>query len=188
MMLSKVIGNALLSIVELEEVLLDVECYMNNHPLCYIEQEFEEPVLTPNILLRGKPTPVLEEDLQKLKEDESTTHRLKYFLKSKEHLRRRFLKEYVHTLEERQLGNQGSNIDLGPKMGSIVIIQGDTKDKAQWKLGRVIDKIIGKDGDVPGVKLKLGNGYVMERPLQMICNLEIISNTGDAFIPERRLM
>ena len=195
-MLSKVIGNALLSFAELEEVLLDVECCMNNRPLCYIEQEFEEPVLTPNILLRGKSTPVLDEDLQKLNEDESTTRRLKYLLKGKEHLRRRFLKEYVHTLEERQLGVQGSDIDLGPKIGSIVIIKGDTKDKTQWKLGRVIEKIIGKDGVVRGVKLKLGNGYVVERPFQMICDLEITSEAGeqktklnpnaDAFIPERR--
>ena len=197
-MLSKVIGNALLSFAELEEVLLDIECCMNNRPLCYIEQEFEEPVLTPNILLRGKRTPVLDEDLQNLNEDESTTSRLKYLLKGKEHLRRRFLKEYVHTLEERQLGLQGGKIDLGPKLGSIVIIKGDTKDKAQWKLGRVTDKIIGKDGVVRGVKLKLGNGYVVERPLQMICDLEIAAEAGeqrtklnpnaDAFIPERRLI
>ena len=144
-MISKVIGNAFLSFTELEEVLLDVECCMNNRPLCYIEQEFEEPVLTPNILLRGKPTPILEEDLQKLNEDETTTRRLEYLLESKEHLRRRFLKEYVHTLEERQLGVQGSNGDFGPKIGSMVILKGDTKDKAHWKLGSVIDKIVGKD-------------------------------------------
>ncbi len=33
--LSKVIGQALLTFEEMEEVLLDVECFMSNRPLCY---------------------------------------------------------------------------------------------------------------------------------------------------------
>ena len=79
-----------------------------------------------------------------------------------------------------------------------MLIKGDTKDKAQWGLGRVTDKIIGKDEIVLGVKLKLGNGYIVEGPLQMICELEIASEAGeqiiklnpnaDAFNRERRLI
>ena len=49
--LSKVIGNALLTFNELEETLLDIECFKNNQPLTYIGDEFEKPTLTPNILL-----------------------------------------------------------------------------------------------------------------------------------------
>ncbi|XP_028399997.1 uncharacterized protein LOC114523318 [Dendronephthya gigantea] len=51
--LAKVIGPAMLTFPELEEVLLDVECLMNNRPLCYQGEEFEQPVITPNLLLRG---------------------------------------------------------------------------------------------------------------------------------------
>ena len=43
----------------------------------------------------------------------------------------------------------------------------------QWKLGRVLREIHGKDGVVRGLELKLGNGYIVQRPLQLICNLEI---------------
>ena len=47
------------------------------------------------------------------------------------------------------------------------------KDKGQWRLGRIVGSITGKDGTVRGLKIKLGNGYVIERPLQLVCNLEI---------------
>lgn len=60
--LSKVIGRALLRFEELEEVLLHVESFLNNRPLCYIGEEFETPVITPNLLLRGEPAPYLEEN------------------------------------------------------------------------------------------------------------------------------
>ena len=46
---------------------------MNNRPLAYQGEEFEEPVLTPNILLRGKNSPVLEEDLEMVGEKNHQT-------------------------------------------------------------------------------------------------------------------
>ena len=39
--LSKAIGRALLTFQELEEILLDIECFMNNRPLAYLDAEFE---------------------------------------------------------------------------------------------------------------------------------------------------
>ena len=53
------------------------------------------------------------------------------------------------------------------------MLKGETKDKAMWKLGRVVSKITSKDGRVRGLKLKQGNGYIVQCPLQLVCNLEI---------------
>ena len=39
---------------------------MNNRPLFYQGEEFEQPVFTPNMSLRGRPNPILEEDLEKI--------------------------------------------------------------------------------------------------------------------------
>jgi len=64
--LSKVIGQSLLTFLELEEVLPDAEMTMNNRPLLYQGEEFEKPVLTPNTLLRGEAIPILQEDLEKI--------------------------------------------------------------------------------------------------------------------------
>ena len=36
-----------------------------------------------------------------------------------------------------------------------------------------MSKITGKDGTVRGLKLKQGNGYMVERPLQLVCDLEV---------------
>ena len=48
-------GRAMLQYHELEDFLLDVECFVNIRLLCYIGEEFDRPVLTPNILLRVSP-------------------------------------------------------------------------------------------------------------------------------------
>ncbi|KAK3734173.1 hypothetical protein QZH41_017440, partial [Actinostola sp. cb2023] len=68
----------------------------------YQGEEVNEPVITPNILIRGKPVPVLEEDLDKFSDDDRVTRRMKFLQASKEDLRKRFVREYVHALEERQ--------------------------------------------------------------------------------------
>ena len=53
------------------------------------------------------------------------------------------------------------------------MLKGETKHKAQWKLVCVMSNVIGKDGTVCVLKLKLGNGYVVERPLQLECDLNV---------------
>ena len=85
--LSKSIGQALLTFDELGEALLDVECFINNRPICYVGDECDEPILTPNILLRGTPARFLEEDLENLNyTDETTvvTRRIRYFKKTRD--------------------------------------------------------------------------------------------------------
>ena len=48
----------------------------------------------------------------------------------------------------------------------------ESKDKALLKLGSVVDTIIGTDGVVRGLKLRQGNEYNVERPRQLVCNVE----------------
>ena len=46
---------------------------MKNRSLLYQREEFEQPVLTSNTLLRGKPTPDVEEDLETIGEEKLPT-------------------------------------------------------------------------------------------------------------------
>ena len=170
--LSKAIGKKLLTFPELEEVLLDVECTMNNRPLCYQGEEFEHQVITPNILLRGRPQVLLEEDLDKLAQRTQTTKRIVFTKKSKDQLRKRWMSEYLYALEERKR-QFGRGADVTPKRGAVVLLKDDTKNKSLWRLARVIGIIRGGDAIVRGLKLKLGNGNIVERPLQLVCDLEI---------------
>ena len=89
--LLKAVGSGFQTYSELEEVLLDVECAMNNRRLCYQGKDFENEVITPNILLRGTPAQLLEENFQKLKEEGNVTKRLLYVKRCKEELRKRWI-------------------------------------------------------------------------------------------------
>ena len=180
--LSKVVGRSLLKFHELEEVLLvllDVECSMNNHPLCYQGEEFQQPVITPNILIRGQPANTLEENLELTENEEGIPKRLVFLAASKEQLRKRWMNEYLHALDERSRKQMKNKLEI-PEMGKVVLLKDDIKNRGLWRIGRVVGTVTGKDGDIRGLKIKLGNGYVVERPLQLICDLEIGGENTDA--------
>ena len=52
--------NGVLTWSEHEEIVLDIEIAMNNRPLCYLEDDVQLPVLTPNTMLHTQPTYVPE--------------------------------------------------------------------------------------------------------------------------------
>ena len=66
--------------------------------------------------------------------EEDVSKGMKFVEKSKQHLRKRFMKEYVHALEERQQRAEG-NIEKIPNKGAVVLLKSEVKDKALWKLG-----------------------------------------------------
>lgn len=145
---------------------------MNNRPLCYLGEEFEEQVITPNILLRGRPSTVLEQDFKQTEADDKLTRRLLFIRRSKDQLRKRWMGEYLRALQERQR-DYNKKAPIIPKVGAVVLLKEDTKNKAYWRLGRIVSYIHGVDETVRGLKLKLGNGYIVERPLQLVCDLEV---------------
>ena len=177
--LLKVVGKGLLTYSELEEVLLDVECSMNNRPPCYQEEGIDLEVLTPDILLRGKPAVLLEEDVENIDEN-SAVKRMKFVKRCKEQVNKRWTNEYIHALEER-MKKKVQVTETLPTIGSIILLKDDMKNKAQWHIGRIQEFIKGKDGVIRGLKLKHGNGNTIERPIQMVCDMEIGAvETNDA--------
>ena len=132
--LSKALGRAMLRFQELEEVLLEVESFLKNRPLCYMGEEFEPAVITPNVPLRGQPAPYLEENRDEVSDREEKTRRLilscptstpvdftlsnarrfhssmenplgrkglRYLKTCRDNVRKRWLNEYLHALQER---------------------------------------------------------------------------------------
>ena len=59
-----------------------------------------------------------------------------------------------------------------PEVIDILLIIGDSKNRGEWKKGQVERLVKGRDGVVHGVVL-LHNGKRIERPLQLVCPLEI---------------
>ena len=104
--LPKSIGRRLFKFAEMEEVLIDVENSMNNRPLLYQDEAFEQPVIIPNNPLRGRPLLSVEEDLQLIGDEAEVTKRMRLLQRNKRQLRQRFMNGYVHALEKwRQLVN-----------------------------------------------------------------------------------
>jgi len=176
--LSKSIGTSLLAHDELRAALLDVEIFMNNRPLTYVGEDCDQPVLTPNALMGQTSTKFLEEDLEELnyqEEDKVLTRRMRYLHRTREHLRKRWQNEYLHALQERNNRDSDPHQKI-PQPGSVVLLTDALNErKPEWKLGKVMAVIRGKDNVIRGLKLKCGSGYTVERPLQLVYDLEIAS-------------
>ena len=59
-----------------------------------------------------------------------------------------------------------------PDIAKIVLIVTDEKNRGEWKKGKVVRHIRGKDGVVRGLSL-LHKGHHIDRPLNLVCPLEI---------------
>ena len=99
----------------------------------------------------------------------------------------------MRALEERQRPPTGNIAEI-PNTGAPVLLKDETKNRAVWKLARVVGKVTGKDGTVRGLKLTQGNGYIAECLLQLVCKLEIgvehpdcqLNPEAEVFIPRLR--
>ena len=131
-------------------------------------------VITPNILLHGQPTCFLEENTDELDDEkEKLCRRLRYLKTCRENVRRRWVNEYLHALQERFVAKDCRKKRSNPQKNSVVLLKDMTKHREKWKLGKIVDTIVRKDGVTRGYKIKTGNGYVIERPLQLVCDREI---------------
>ena len=179
--LSKTIGRGYLKFCELENILYDIENFMNNRLLTYQGEDFEQPALTPNTFLRDNVTMTLEEDLEKIAEEDHLSKRLTHIQKCKNDLRYRWMNEYLHALQEKyKIKDGGTNVP--PTIGEIVLLKDDVKDKAKWRIARITKELRGSDNFLRGYELKLGNGYTIQRPIQLVCPLEIKSNITEKIV------
>ena len=115
---------------------------MNNRPLCYLEDDIELPVLTPNSFVLQQSN-VLPELKSHHSEDGDLRKREKYLRDVKNHIWKRWQREYLASLRERHQANTSSNTH--PREGDIVLIKGDEKNRNKWKIGKVTRLIHGKD-------------------------------------------
>ena len=166
--LCKTLSRTTLSFEQLETVIIDIEKHLNNRPLTYLESDGgEEQVLTPNVLMWGQNAHRVEET----EEDGDEVSKLhKRLRETKQHVWRRWKHEYVHSLlESHRVNRKEAPV---PDVGEIVLVVGDERNLRKWKKGRVMRHIRGRDGVIRGVTL-LHKGHHIERPLSLVCPLEI---------------
>ena len=93
----KTIGKGNLKWNELEEIISDIETTINSRPLCYVEDDIELPLLTPNVMLFGQPNVIPQQDPSAI-QDRELRKRAKYLRKCKDALWSRWSSEYVKSL------------------------------------------------------------------------------------------
>jgi len=69
------------------------------------------------------------------------------------------------------------------KIGDVMLIKGDKRNKGHWKLGIIKELIKGRDGVVRGAKLRTGNA-ILERAVQHLYPMEL--QCDDALENENR--
>ncbi len=140
-----------------------------------MEEEFEQQVITPNLLFRGQPTQFLEENRDNTNGEglDMMTWRFRYLKKCRENVRKRWLNGYLPALQERIKARSTAKREATMNKGAIALLKDSTKNRDNWKIGRIIEPIIAKDNVTRGYRILTGNGYIIERPLHLVCDLEI---------------
>jgi hypothetical protein len=159
-----------LSLKELRDVILDVEVTLNNRPLSYVEDDIQFPILTPNSLLYGRSNVLPELEPHQV-ESKDLRKRAKHLRRCKDAVWRRWKNEYLRGLRERH-NQQHGNKSSAPKVGEVVIIKSDERNRGKWKLGVVETVIVGIDNVVRGAKVRTGKS-VVEIAVQHLFPLEL---------------
>ncbi|XP_028418531.1 uncharacterized protein LOC114543944 [Dendronephthya gigantea] len=149
--LRKVLGNAKLTVDELNTVLVEIEGTLNSRPLTEEYEEFEGDVLTPSHLIYGRAI---------------------NFIPRREVAREERLREFHKS------GNRKAR---SLKEGEVVVVYGEGEKRGKWKLGKVEQLILGNDSEVRGAKLRIagkGKPVYLKRPVQKLYPLEIQARPG----------
>ncbi|TKS65758.1 hypothetical protein D9C73_028515 [Collichthys lucidus] len=151
----------------LHTFLCEVEAIINSRPLTTISDSPNdlEP-LTPNHLLLLKGQPTLSPGLFQ-KSDTYSKRRWKQVQYLADTFWKRWVREYLPTLQERQ---KWLKIKRNYTCGDVVLIADPTAPRASWMLGRVIDTKKDAKGVVRSVMLKTKTS-VIERPITKVCLL-----------------
>lgn len=151
-------------------MILDVEVTLNNRPLSYVEEDVQLPLLTPNSLQFCRPN-VLPEQRGHRIENPDLRKRAKYIRRCKDTLWKRWSSEYLKALRERHNMKHDSK-SSSLKIGDVVIVKGEEKNRGMWKIGIVERLIIGKDSVVRGAKVRVGQS-TLERAVQHLYPMEL---------------
>lgn len=186
--LKKMVGRAKLTYDELLTAVTEVEAVINSRPLSYVSSDdFEQP-LTPAHLISGRRLLSLPDAIycRNIEDDFETTpqlltKRLIYLNTILKNFWRRWQSEYLLELREAQRQRKKTSDTESIEVGDIVLVHDEGKPRGFWKLARIEDLIIGKDGKTRGAVLRVGSSgertTTLRRPVQRLYPLEIQAQT-----------
>ena len=172
--LKKTLGRTTLRYDELQTIICEVELTINSRPLVSIYDDSLEEAITPNHLLFGRKMDIhnTTSDSENMLEV-NPTKRFRYIQTVIYHFWKRWRTEYLTSLREYQRAQNSRNILRTPEVNDIVSIKDEKLPRQQWRLGRVIELIRGRDDKVRAVKLLVGKSRtILDRPINLLYPLE----------------
>ena len=167
--LRKVLGSSLVTLVELETIIMEIENSVNSRPLTVLSEDANEPnPITPFQLLGKVPGISMREEIEW--NEAEMCKRVRYVNSLIESLKKRWKSEYLTTMMEhsKKFYKRG-NV---PAVGDTVIVVMEHKGRMGWPLGRVSEVFPGKDGIVRALEIETEVGKFI-RPVQKIIPLEM---------------
>ena len=134
-----------------------------------MEDDINIRVLTPYRIIHGRDIYQLEE----IEEPDSLKKIEKRIRKAKQKMWSRWTTEYARALREKHAVTKVK--PYHPDIGEIVLVAEDSQNKHEWKHRLIAESLKGKDKVARGVKMIVNNNNIWERPVQLICPLEIKS-------------
>jgi len=181
--LKKTIGRSQITFEELRTIVVEIEGTLNNRPLTYMYDDVEgvSRPLTPAHLIYGRqivrgPS---ERQLELANVNQSLTRRAKHQFKLLKDFTRHWQREYLLGLREHNKCNRKGQPRQIVKPGDIVILKDELTHRNWWKLARVTELIIGRDGNARAAKVLVLNQEkktsTLRRPLQHLIPIEVSS-------------
>ena len=191
MALKKSIGGFSLTSIQLQTTLSEIEAIVNPRPLIYLEDDVNNPIITPQHFLSintnsgssaiGGMDERDDPDYLHQKMD-SSTELLETWKKGNRYLDQ-FLdvwkSHYLTSLRERShIFNKHARIRSAqePNIGDVVQIK-DTTSRGTWKLGWIIKLVSSQDGLIRAAKIILPNKTVLQRFIVHLFPLECNGDT-----------
>ncbi|XP_071493377.1 uncharacterized protein [Diadema antillarum] len=151
----------------LQTLFCEVESIINSRPITRVSDDPNDlEALTPNHLLQLKSTPLLPPSVTR-QTDIYARRRWRQVQYMADIFWRRWLKEYLPQLQERQRWVcRNRNIQVG----DVVLVVDDTLPRNVWPMGRIQRTIPDREGLVRRVEVKTKTGVYL-RPISKLCLL-----------------
>ncbi|XP_035986832.1 uncharacterized protein LOC118560169 [Fundulus heteroclitus] len=165
--------NSILKTQTLDEeglvtVFCEAESIVNSRPITKASTDLQDlEALTPNHLLLLKTQPLLPPGVFE-KEDLYARRRWKQVQYMADLFWKRWVKEYLPELQERQKWNTARR-NFVP--GDLVVLVDDMAPRNTWTTGRIVDTVPDKNGLVRRVRIKTKTSC-LDRPITKICLLQ----------------
>ena len=142
--LRKVLGDSLLTYVELLTIVKEIEAQVNDRPLVQASEDSFE-VITPSMLCLGRRITPWPDYLAETELKQESSVRLRWETRKGlvEKFRELWLTQYLPQLQTRQ---KWHTKEPNLKMGDLVLIETEKKKKFQWPVARVAQILYGDDG------------------------------------------